>query len=183
MPPTQLVKASIFTALAIGAGYALLLVPNVELITAIVFCAGAWLGIGWGVLVGAMAELIFSVMHPLGSGLAFPPLLLTQVIAMSLTGLVGGLLRPVLLNWKNSLSGKVALAFTGLILTFIYDSLTTLSFPVSAGFDWPQTVAIYLSGLGFTILHQVSNAIVFAVGIPHIIGTTAFKEDNNKVAI
>ncbi|MBC8402960.1 MAG: hypothetical protein H8E14_15850, partial [Candidatus Marinimicrobia bacterium] len=53
MPPTQLVKASIFTALAIGAGYALLLVPNVELITAIVFCAGAWLGIGWGVLVGA----------------------------------------------------------------------------------------------------------------------------------
>ncbi len=183
MPPTNLVKASIFSALAIGAGYALLLVPNVELVTAIVFCAGVWLGIGWGLLVGGVAELIFSVMHPFGSGLAVPPLLLTQVTAMSLAGFTGGLLRPFLQNWKNSFSGKLSLALIGFILTFIYDSLTTLSFPVSAGFDWPQTVAIYLSGLGFTILHQVSNAIVFAVGVPQIIGSTAFAEHNQSQAL
>ncbi|MFH1851287.1 MAG: hypothetical protein ABIA75_02990 [Candidatus Neomarinimicrobiota bacterium] len=169
MSLTKLVKASIFTALAIGAGYALLLVPNVELVMAIVFAAGLWLGAGWGLLVGMTAEFIFSVMHPLGSGLAVPPLLLAQVVSVGLTGLTGGLLRTWLLYPSGTRFRNIALGLIGLVLTFIYDSLTTLSFPLAAGFDWPQTVAIYLSGLGFTVLHQVSNTIIFSLGIPRII--------------
>ena len=62
-----------------------------------------------------------------------------------------------------------AFGFSGFILTFIFDSLTTLSYPIAAGFDWPQTIGIYFSGIGFTILHQVSNGIIFAVGIPRVV--------------
>ncbi len=177
MPPTKLVKASIFTALAIGAGYALLMVPNVELITAIVFISGVWLGVGWGMIIGMTAELVFSVLHPLGSGLAVPPLLLAQVVSMGITGLAGGLSAPLIIRWGDSILIKIFLLFNSILLTFIFDSLTTLSFPVSAGFDWPQTKAIFLTGIGFTILHQFSNAFIFVIGIPYVLNSSSFRSE------
>lgn len=169
MDLNKLVRASIFTALAIGLGFSLIMVPNIELITVIIFLAGLTLGIGWGVLVGGTAELIFSVLNPFGSGLVFPPLLLAQVLSMMIVGLAGGFMRPLFFKREFSAKNIAGLAITGFILTFIFDSLTTLSYPFSVGFDLPQTVGIYISGIGFTILHQVSNAIVFAIGVPRVV--------------
>ncbi len=177
MPPIKLVKASIFTALAIGSGYALMMVPNVELISVIIFVSGIWLGVGWGVVIGCTAEFIFSVLNPLGSGLVFPPLLLTQVVGMGLVGLAGGLLRPYFINWNNSLVGRILLVLTGFSLTFIFDSLTTLSYPFSAGFDWPQIKALYLTGIGFTTLHMLSNSIIYAFGVPFILNSQVFRSE------
>ena len=165
----KLVRASIFTALAIGLGFSLLMVPNVELITVIVFMAGLTLGIRWGVLVGGTAELIFSVLNPFGSGLIFPPLLISQEISMMMVGIAGGSLKLIFFKKEFSAKKISLLALTGFLLTFIFDSLTTLSYPLSAGFDLPQTVGIYISGIGFTILHQISNAIIFAVGVPKVV--------------
>ena len=165
----KLVRASIFTALAIGLGFSLLMVPNVELISVVVFLSGLTLGVRWGVLVGGTAELIFSVLNPFGSGLVFPPLLLSQIISMIIIGATGGLLRPMFFKKDFSKKSIAGLAISGFILTFIFDSLTTLSYPFSAGFDLPQTIGIYISGIGFTFLHQISNAIVFAVGVPSVI--------------
>lgn len=169
MDINKLVRASIFTALAIGLGFSLIMVPNIELITVIVFLAGLTLGIGWGILVGGTAELIFSVLNPFGSGLVFPPLLLSQIISMIIIGAAGGILRPLFFKQEFAVKSIASLAITGFILTFIFDSLTTLSYPFSAGFDLPQTIGIYISGIGFTILHQISNAVVFAIGVPRVI--------------
>ena len=72
---TKLVRAAMFAALAVGLGYSLMLVPNIELITVIIFLSGLTLGIRWGILVGAVSEFIFSAMNPLGSSLMFPPLI------------------------------------------------------------------------------------------------------------
>jgi hypothetical protein len=169
MDLNKLVRASIFTALAIGLGFSLIMVPNIELISVIVFLAGLTLGIGWGVLVGGTAELIFSVLNPFGSGLVFPPLLLSQVFSMITIGAAGGVLRPVFFKREFAAKSITGLAITGFILTFIFDSLTTLSYPFSAGFDLPQTIGIYISGIGFTILHQISNAIIFTIGVPSVV--------------
>ena len=169
MDLNKLVRASIFTALAIGLGFSLLMVPNVELISVIVFLAGLTLGIRWGILVGGTAELIFSVLNPFGSGLVFPPLLLSQVVSMIIVGAAGGLMRPLFFKREFTAKSIAGLAIVGFILTFIFDSLTTLSYPFSAGFDCPQTIGIYISGIGFTFLHQISNAIVFAIGVPSVI--------------
>ena len=163
------VRASIFTALAIGLGFSLLMIPNIELITVIVFLSGLTLGIGWGILVGGTAELIFSVLNPFGSGLIFPPLLISQVISMMLIGISGGVLRRVFFKDNYTKRRIVGLAIVGFLLTFIFDSFTTLSYPFSAGFDMPQTIGIYISGIGFTILHQISNAIIFAIGVPKVV--------------
>jgi len=169
MELNKIVRASIFTALAIGLGFSLLMIPNVELITVIVFLAGLTLGVRWGALVGGTAELIFSILNPFGSGLIFPPLLISQVISMIIIGASGGLLRSLFFKKDFSKRRIAGLAITGFLLTFVFDSLTTLSYPLGAGFDLPQTIGLYISGLGFTILHQISNAIIFAIGVPNVI--------------
>ena len=70
---------------------------------------------------------------------------------------------------QSSITLMILLGCSVIVLTFIFDSLTTLSYPFSVGFDWPQTIGIYISGIGFTILHQLSNAIIFAIGVPRVV--------------
>ena len=165
----KLVRASIFTALAIGLGFSLLMVPNIELITIIVFLAGLTLGVKWGIIVGGTAEFIFSVLNPFGSGLVFPPLLISQVVSMILIGMLGGIFRPVYFVKEYSTKRLLLLGISGFILTLLFDSFTTLSYPISVGFDFPQTLGIYISGIGFTLLHQVSNAIIFPIVVPKVV--------------
>jgi hypothetical protein len=165
----NLVRASIFTALAIGLGFSLLMVPNVELITVVVFLAGLTLGARWGALVGGTAEFFFSLLNPFGSGLVFPPLMISQVLAMVIIGVSGGLLRPIFFKKDYQQKKIVLLVASGFLLTFLFDSLTTLAYPISVGFDFPQTLGIYISGIGFTLIHQISNAIIFPIVIPKVV--------------
>lgn len=165
---TNLAKAAVFTSLAVGAGYALLLVPNVELITAIVFTSGVYLGPRWGMVVGATGEFIFSAANPMGSGLVFPPLIISQMLGMAIAGLSGGILRNFFINSVWTVGRKILLGCIGGLITFIFDSLTTISYPIAAGYEPKQTVAIYLTGIGFMVLHQLSNTVIFATALPRV---------------
>jgi hypothetical protein len=169
MELNNLVRASIFSALAIGLGFSLLMIPNIEMITVIVFLAGLTLGKKWGIIVGGTSEMIFSSLNPFGSGLMFPPLLVSQVISMLLIGLAGGLLRPLFYKKVYSKKMIILLSIFGFILTFVFDSLTSLSYPISMGFDFAQTFGIYIAGIGFTLIHQISNAIIFPIVVPKVV--------------
>ena len=175
MKLNNLVRAAIFAALAISVGFFLLLIPNIELITVTIFISGLTLGSAWGMLIGGTAEIIFSSLNPLGSGLSFPPLFFSQVLSMIIIGAIGGWLRPIFYRPEFSFKTLLGLGVTGLFVTFIYDSFTTLSYPVSAGFKFAQTLGIYISGLAFSSLHQISNAIVFTIGIPRVMKYLAEK--------
>ena len=155
-------------ALAVGSGFALPMVPNVELITAVVFTAGVYLGFRWGFVVGGLAEFVFSAVNPLGSGLVFPPMLIAQVLGMSIVGAVGGAFGRFAQADEWSLTRRTVLGIVGVILTFQFDALTTLSYPLSAGFPIAQTSAIFLTGIGFTFLHQLANAFIFATALPQV---------------
>ena len=50
---SNLVRAAIFSAVAIGLGFMFMLVPNVEFISITVFLSGLTLGFSWGAAVGA----------------------------------------------------------------------------------------------------------------------------------
>ena len=104
MDLVNLVRASIFCAMAVAMGYSLMMVPNIELITVIVFLSGVTLNIWWGALVGLIAMGIYSGLNPLGSGLSFPPLFIAQVIGMSLCGALGGIFKPLFFVKKFNLS-------------------------------------------------------------------------------
>ncbi|MEA1881581.1 MAG: hypothetical protein U9N31_04205 [Candidatus Marinimicrobia bacterium] len=169
MELNNLVRASIYCALAVGMGFSLMLVPNVELITVIVFLSGLTLGIGWGAVVGGTAIFIYSGLNPMGSGLSFPPLLIMQIIGMTITGAAGGLVRPAFFHKNFNAISLAGLSLMGFFLTLIYDVLTLVSYPISAGLGITGVMAALVKGMGFTILHEISNAVVFVVAIPGVV--------------
>ncbi len=161
--------AAMFVALMVGSGWALAMVPNVEFITALVFTAGATLGPVLGALTGAGGMFIFSATNPVGSGLAFPVLLAAQVVGQALVGLLGGLFvradTAALLRWPL----RIIITLAGLVGTVIYDGLTSISFPLFAGAPTSEIVALLVSGLVFTAIHQVSNTLIFYLLVPRLI--------------
>ena len=169
MTPSNLVKAAIFSSVAIGMGFSLMLIPNIELITVVVFLSGLYLGIWWGGLVGMTSMAIYSGMNPMGSGLSFPPLFAMQIIGMSLTGIIGGLVRPFFFVKQFNVFLISSLAILGFTVTLIYDMLTLIAYPIAAGLGFSGMLAALIKGLGFTLLHEISNAIVFVVSIPRIV--------------
>ncbi len=166
---SNLAKSAMLISLTVGSGFALLMVPNIELMTTIIFISGVILGPWLGLQVGMASEFIFSIMNPLGSGLVFPFLLIAQVISMGLVGLTGGILRNRFLKCNWSISKIVFLGFTGFLLTFIFDSLTTISYPMSVGFEWKEVLAVYIAGMGFTLVHQIGNTCLFALALPKVL--------------
>ena len=159
-------------ALAVAAGYALLQIPNVELITTISFLAGLFLGSARGLLVGSLSMLIFSLFNPLG--VPFIPVLMAQVVFMGLAGFTGGLWKPGIRRSKPHLLTIAGLAGTGLLLTLLYDVGTNAGFALSAGL-MAQIVQIVGAGIAFSVIHLVTNTLFFATLVPAVIA--AMKTD------
>ena len=161
----NLVKASIFTSIAIGLGFFFMLIPNLEFISITVFLAGLTLGASFGAIVGCTSMLIYSVLNPLGSGLIYLPLLISQILAMGSIGVVGAISRLFLFSlsiWALAFAS----GFIGIFCAVWYDGITTLAYPISAGYNWDAALAYSISGIMFTFMHIFSNAIIFSVVIP-----------------
>ena len=168
----NLVKAAIFTATAIALGFVFMLIPNVEFISVTVFIAGLTLGLGFGAMVGGTSMFIYSILNPLGSGLIYIPLLLGQVIAMALIGMFGALTRKALLKLSIKLIIPIAGAI-GCLCAIWYDGLTTMAYPISAGYSWEETLAYSISGLIFTLMHVISNTLIFSIVVPGYLHRTS----------
>ena len=165
----NLVRAAIFCAMAIAVGYSLMMVPNIELITVTIFLSGLILNAFWGALVGLVAMGIYSGLNPLGSGLGFPPLFLAQLISMSLCGVIGGFLKPFFVTNRYNISRLVLLGLSGFVVTLIYDVFTLISYPIFSGLGVVGVYAALVKGLGFTLLHQLSNVFIFIITVPRVV--------------
>jgi uncharacterized membrane protein len=163
----EIAFTGIFIALIVGMGYALALVPNIELVTSLIFLAGILMGPAKGILIGTLSELLFSVLNPMGSGLLFPPMLLMQSLAMALVGATGGFCRKYMLNWKNDWIHFAFIGACGLILTVFYDILVSLAFPLAAGFSFREVVGVVITGFIFSLVHIAVNTIIFMMFIPY----------------
>ena len=95
-----IVLSSSLIAFSIACGYAkLLLFPYlffVELFTVAVFLSGLLAGPAWGLWIGGVARLVFSVANPYGP--PHPWILAAQVAGAALVGALGGLAGPWLLG-------------------------------------------------------------------------------------
>ncbi|MFQ6002638.1 MAG: hypothetical protein ACE5KJ_02720 [Candidatus Zixiibacteriota bacterium] len=161
----RVAPVSIFIALAVAAGLALIEIPNVELMSTIVFLSGFFLGFWHGALVGGVSMSLFSTFNPLGVPVF--PVLLAQVGIMSFIGFAGGVLRssgikvsgPISMGW---------LALIGFSLTLVYDIGTNLGFAVAFGLI-SKLPEIVVAGLIFSAVHLVANTIFFAFLIPPVV--------------
>ena len=105
----------------------------------------------------------------MGSGLSFPPLFLMQIMGMSLTGVVGGMVKPIFFKKEFTFVLLFCLGIIGFFTTLIYDVLTLVSYPLSAGLGLSGILAALIKGIGFTVLHEVSNAVIFVVAVPSVV--------------
>ena len=159
----DITKTGMCIALAVASGYALLHVPNVELITSITFLSGYSLGCARGCAVGAASMFLFSLFNPLGA--PFIPVFIAQILFMSVAGLAGGIWRRWTEGRASRILSLVGLAGCGLLLTLFYDVGTNLGFALGAGLV-SQALGVIGAGLVFSLIHLVSNTILFATLVP-----------------
>ena len=166
-PVRQPVLLGLFTGAAVGLGYLLAGVPNVELMTLVIALAGAVIGPGRGLVAGAMAAVVFSLGSPYG--LPVPLMLAAQAVGLGAAGVFGAIggNRVLACCYKGSYAAAMSwAAATGLGSTLIYDLLTNLA--IIGAFD--MNAAVVLTGaVPFALIHLASNAVIFAALLPPLL--------------
>jgi len=160
-----IVLSSSLIAFSIACGYAkLLLFPYlffVELFTVAVFLSGVLAGPAWGLWIGGVARLTFSIANPYGP--PHPWILVAQVIGAALVGLLGGVARPWLFHGSDASGAsrrRVAILLVcGFVATTFYDVLTNAAQYLAYG-SWTLTLAL---GAIPALQHLASNLVIFAV--------------------
>lgn len=157
------ILAGLLVALIVAAGYALAGVPNVELVTLLVFVSGFLLGPGLGAAVGGTAWALHSTLNPLGA--AAPPVLGAQVLCGAVIGLAGALVGRPLLSLRSRPAAAVAFGVTGFVLTAVYQVVVNAAaFVTFADRDAQRAFWGFIAaGLAFTATHLVWNTAVFSV--------------------
>lgn len=159
-PVRQPVLLGLFSGTALGAGYLLSGVPNVELVSLIVALGGAVLGPVLGPVCGLLTGAVFALANPLGMS---PPLLVAaQALGQGLMGFWGWLAfrlvgaRPVgRPDWRGRSAGLGA----GVLGTLVYDLLTVAASWVL--FPDASLKVVLLNASSFVLLHTGVNAAIF----------------------
>jgi len=159
----RIVMAGFLAGLAVACGFALAAIPNIELITSVIFVAGYLLGPRLGIATGLIAMFIHSWLNPLGP--APLPIFVAQLVSVALIAACGNIYFKVeAAGW-----GKIyVLAGFGFACTLIYDAVTLVGELAMMAFTMPYLVGRFLSGLPFFVVHIFSNTAVFALLLPLI---------------
>lgn len=158
--------AGISTALAVGLGYSLAAIPNIELVTLTVAFSSYILASWIGPLIGAISFFLYSVLNPYG--VPPPPILLAQVIGGILAGTGGTLFFSIKKKIDTRIFRIIISAALGFSITLIFDLLTNLGAYISAGSQ--ETLWVFLiGGLSFSVMHIVSNTLLFGAILPLLI--------------
>lgn len=151
---------AIFASMAIASAYAFSMIPNIELMSFMVFVAGYIYGSYTGTLVGLIAMGIYAMWNPWGGPV--PPIFAAQVGCMALIGAVGGIANKFL-NTPNSNSEKMlGAAALGGVLTIIYDLVTNYAYAISFGLA-QQFILVLIAGAWFSLIHVISNTLIFGM--------------------
>lgn len=151
-------RVGLLAALTAAAGYDP--IPNVELISIVLFLAGAHVGLSAGLVVALIGRGIHSLVNPWGPA---PPIILVgNVVGSMLFAAAGALLGPVIASRLSVATRVAALAAIGAAVTLAYDVITNLATVMTMGAQ-AEPLPVLLMGVPLAIVHIISNAIVFPV--------------------
>ena len=131
-------------------------IPNVEILTLVVFSAGVLLGARDGALVGAITMVVYSLLNPYGP--VHPYVTIAQVTGQVATGLAGAAFAALGFLEARPLLRAALLASCGIIVTAFYDLITN----VASGIVFGQMRATLIGGIPFALIHMGTNAVLFA---------------------
>lgn len=157
---------AVLVSTCLASNYALIWLPNVKVMDLIVFVSGLHFGVHVGGMVGVLVWAIYGSINPRGFVM---PIWLGCMAAESVFGIVGGLMgKPFSVNAMKPRRVAWEMAVTGFLLTFIYDLATNLLSALTI--SWFETsletiVAVMISGIPFALIHELSNGILFFLGV------------------
>jgi len=151
----KIALAGLLSSLAVALGFLLMAVPNVELITLVVFVSGSILGVRGGALVGVVTMLIYSVANPMGA--AIPLVTVSQAAGQGVVGALGATAPMLRRVSTRRVARNAVFAAVGVAVTLQYDLLTNLALGVSVG----SVLPVMAVGLVFSLIHFVSNGMIF----------------------
>ncbi|MCW4038043.1 MAG: hypothetical protein NWF13_04835 [Candidatus Bathyarchaeota archaeon] len=153
----------VLAALCVGSSYALIGLPNVNVMDLIVFVTSYVFGVPIGVTTGVLARAVFGSINPLGFNLL---IWVSTVLGGTVFGVVGGILGRMTSEPTgkpfNLFRFNLEMGLWGLVLTILYDLFTNIAFAVA--FKVPIAAAIVSGWLlppWFGILHAASNVLLF----------------------
>ena len=136
-------------------------VPNLEVLTLVVFCAGVLLGARDGALVGAVTMIVYTLLNPYGP--AHPTVMASQVLGAAVAGLAGAVFAGVRGPALPARVRAVALALIAVAVTGFYDGVTNLA----TGLTFGQVRYWLIAGIPFSLWHIGYNVVLFvALGTP-----------------
>ena len=160
---------SIYAALVLVCSYLLAYIPNVEVTTCLLFVAGYCFGTKHGCLVAFVVSVIFCYFNPFGPSPIF--MLAFQISFYTLCGFLGGILFHFKHEKKFQLTLKTSLqlGILGLFLTIYFDVVITIVMNLPYfGLNWTAIWTSWLFGSVFSIIHYISNTLIFAFVLPVI---------------
>jgi len=141
--------------------------PNVEFTSLICFLIGFLFGGFFGALLGALTMFINGFLSPWGfAGVIMP----FQMLGMALLGFVGGVYRKSLCK-NSSMFGSSTweVSFLASFLTLSYDIITNVGFAILFNVD---IIVVLIAGTWFTIIHVVSNTMLFGAAFFRLVKIT-----------
>ncbi len=160
----QPVLLGLFAGTAVGAGYLLAAVPNVELMTFVVALAGAVMGARSGALCGALAAAVYSLGSPYG--LPAPLLLLAQAAGFAVTGWLGAVMTPSRPRRASTRQLTARAAATAVLATAVYQVLTNVTGFLM--FDVEPRAYLAMT-LPYALIHLGANTAIFVALFPLLV--------------
>jgi len=153
---------------------------NVEFTSFIVFIIGVLFGSYVGCFSGILVMFVNGFLSPWGyAGINLP----FQMVGMSVAGLIGGLYRRYL-PASNYRRFCFEVSVLGALIAFTYDLVTNFGFAVQLTYGFPSSILllmILVSGALFSLVHVVSNVIIFgALSFPLMKACEEFSLNGEK---
>jgi hypothetical protein len=152
---------AIMTALALVGNYALVAVPNLELGSTVLFVTAYIFGAPMAIWATLIMSLLFGIINPWGAFI--PQIWVSQVIGWFYIVTIGSIMGRQDIGGKRFEPRKWELALTGAVVTFIFEQVTNLGYSVTFGVPFFLAVS---AAIPFTIIHIISNAVIFSQVIP-----------------
>ncbi len=158
---------AVFTALSLATNYAMIDIPNVKLMDALVFIAAFLFGLDVGVGSAIFIWIIYGFVNPYGQASI---ILLTFLITGECFYAISGALLRRTSAATEVLTTSILFGGVGLLATFAYDTLTNFATYLFLANSLYQALLIgIITGAPFALLHELSNGIFFATVVPGVI--------------
>ncbi len=154
--------SSLMTALALVGNYALVIVPNVELGSTVLFLTAYVFGLSMGLWCALLTSVIFAAINPWGGFI--PEIWLAQLAGWTFMVLIGALLGRAD-GSEDKTSSTITFFVAGVVVTVFFDLVTNLGY--SLAFGVPYVIAL-ITGAPFMAVHVLSNGILFSLTIPQL---------------